>query len=431
MIITDLHFFKNKNILFLQGPVGPFFNRIGAQLRKVGARVFKINFNGGDWLFGGRDAINFRQHPRQWATFFEQQLLQHQIEAVILFGDCRPIHATARRIALKHNIAVFVFEEGYVRPNFVTLERFGVNNHSLLPRDPDFYLQNVPVPQQHEQELGYSFHMVLLWGFLYYTTAITLQPFFRQYRHHRPLQLSEGKVWLRSFGRKLYYRHKEKGVLAHLTGPLSKSFYLVPLQVYNDSQILTHSNFKTVKAFIKYVAQSFAAHAPSHTHLVFKHHPMDRGYHDYHQLISKLGKQLGIAGRLHYIHDQHLPSLLTHAIGTIVVNSTVGFSSLYHNTPVKTCGMAVYDIKGLTYQGSLHTFWHEAPGFQINRRLFTRFRNYMILTTQLNGSFYKRFKTPHGRYHISYNKNLPEGLKVHPSAIIEQPCMLPPANTDP
>ena len=146
---------------------------------------------------------------------------------------------------------------------------------------------------------------------------------------------------------------------------------------------------------------------------------MDRGYHDYSKLIQKLACKFDIEGRLHYIHDQHLPTLLSNAIGTVVVNCTVGFSSLYHDTPVKVCGRAIYDLEGLTYKGSLDEFWHGAANFKIDRELFTHFRNYLILTTQLNGSFYKRLKTPHGSYHITIKKKLPKNANIHPYAFIE------------
>ena len=419
MIITDLHHFSHKNILFLQGPVGPFFRRIAKQLRDVGAHVHKINFNAGDWFFWRQKAINFRQHPDQWEAFFEEKLKELAIDYVVLFGDCRPIHKVARQVALKNQIDFFVFEEGYVRPNFVTFERFGVNDNSHLPRQAEFYLSNGDVPTQPEQELGYTFHMICLWGFLYFSIALLLRPLFKQYRHHRPVRLYEGWIWLRGFARKFYYGHKERHMLKRFTGPLAKSFYMVPLQVYNDSQIHTHSDFRSVKMFIRHVVKSFAKHAPSHTHLLFKHHPMDRGYNDYTEFMHKLAKKYNLEGRLHYAHDLHLPSLLNEALGTIVVNSTIGFSSLYHDCPVKVCGRAIYDMEGLTFQGPLEDFWEAAPKFQINRKLFTRFRNYLILTTQINGNFYKRLKTPYGRYHLTYEKVIPEDVTVHPYAFID------------
>lgn len=42
-----------------------------------------------------------------------------------------------------------------------------------------------------------------------------------------------------------------------------------------------------------------------------------------------------------YIHDQHLPALLEHARGAMMINSTVGLSAIHHNTPLKVCGTAI------------------------------------------------------------------------------------------
>ena len=58
------------------------------------------------------------------------------IDLVFLFGDCRPIHRAAHDVATAMGIDVGVFEEGYLRPDFITLERHGVNGNSLRRYDP-------------------------------------------------------------------------------------------------------------------------------------------------------------------------------------------------------------------------------------------------------------------------------------------------------
>ena len=76
--------------------------------------------------------------------------------------------------------------------------------------------------------------------------------------------------------------------------------------------------------------------------------------------------------------------------GTVTINSTVGLSSLFHNTPTITTGSAIYDIKGLTSEGmSLDDFWDNYV--MPDKILFKKYRNYLVQTTQLNGSFYGRF----------------------------------------
>jgi capsular polysaccharide export protein len=163
----------------------------------------------------------------------------------------------------------------------------------------------------------------------------------------------------------------------------------VPLQISGDSQVMQHSKYVSVADFVCRVVESFAAHAPRNTTLVVKHHPLDRGYHDYSALAADLAEKYGLQDRLICIHDQHLPTLFDHMLGAVVINSTVGFSALSHGAPVKTCGLAIYDIQGLTFQKSLDEFWSEAQNCRPDPELFARFRAYVIDQTQIAGSFYK------------------------------------------
>jgi len=143
-----------------------------------------------------------------------------------------------------------------------------------------------------------------------------------------------------------------------------------------------------VRDFIREVVASFAASAHEEHHLVFKHHPMDRGQRDYRRLLNTLCEELGVAGRVHYVHDVHLPTLLRRSRGVVTINSTVGLSALYHYKPLKVMGRAMYDMEGLTYQGGLDQFWTAPSSF--DRGQWRRFRAYMVTQTQLNGAFYGR-----------------------------------------
>ena len=390
MLTNGINGFRGKRVLLLQGPMGPFFSRFGMDMEQAGAKVFKVNFNGGDWLFYRKNAFSYRGNISDWPDYFESLLTQLNIEVVILYGDCRPMHMVAQEIARQHDLEIGVFEEGYVRPSYVTFERFGVNARSLIPRTPIFYL-NSQIPQiKQPLPLGNTFRPWAAWTIFYYVFAIVLKPLFWHYEHHRPLRYTEGLHWLRSFWRKFFYGMKEAGIERKLVSEHSGRYFLVPLQVHNDSQIKTHSDFDSVMDFITDVMFSFSRHATPNTLLVIKHHPMDRGFYDYSHLIKKRIRELRLEGRCLYIHDQHLPTLLKHTRGVIVVNSTVGLSALLHNAPVKACGNALYDMKGLTFQGGLNQFWRRAKHSQPNRNLLDRFVSYLIQHTQLNGSFYKR-----------------------------------------
>ncbi len=66
MIEKGISTFRGERVLLLQGPVGPFFRRLADDLTRAGAQVFKVNFNGGDWLFYQNGAFNYHGRLEDW-----------------------------------------------------------------------------------------------------------------------------------------------------------------------------------------------------------------------------------------------------------------------------------------------------------------------------------------------------------------------------
>jgi capsule polysaccharide modification protein KpsS len=115
---------------------------------------------------------------------------------------------------------------------------------------------------------------------------------------------------------------------------------------------------------------------------------MDRPYSDYSTDVEALRLEHGLGQRLLYTDVINLPAALRGARGTIVINSTVGLSSLMHGTPVKCLGQAIYDLPGLTHQGSLAEFFRTPAA--VDRELCQRFRQWLLEQNQLNGSVWSR-----------------------------------------
>jgi capsular polysaccharide export protein len=350
--------------------------------------VHKVNFNAGDWFFYPLNAVNYRGDAEAWPVFFEHLLVELRIDAVMLFGDCRYLHAVARSIARARKVETWVFEEGYVRPDFITMERDGTNAYSSVPRRSDFYRGMHEVPMREVRPVGKTFRYAAGWALMYYLAANAGTLLFPRYRHHRSLSIGQGLFWVAAGWRKLLYSIKERNVLSYLRGQKSKRFFLMPLQTEIDAQMRIHSRFDSVEDFMEEVVASFSRHSSPEYLLVIKHHPLDRGYNDYSSFIKKIGSKYGVTDKLIYIHDQHLPTLLNHAAGLVVVNSTVGLSGIHHGVPLKVLGKAIYDFDGLTFQGELTRFWSEAAAFTPDMSLYHRFRTFLIQHTQLNGNFY-------------------------------------------
>lgn len=398
--------FSGKHVLLLQGPLGPFFRRLSRDLTQIGARVSKVNFNGGDWLFYPTGAIQYRGQMDEWPSFLARLLTEQDIDVVLMYGDCRPVHECVREQTERAGVELGVFEAGYVRPNYITLERSGINDYSSLPRSADFYINLSGEKSPPPLVVGSMFWHAALWAILYYLASSISWPVFPHYRHHRRLSVREAWPWIRGLWRKYYFHFKQSTVRRRLESDYSGLFFLVPLQVHYDSQMRIHSDYESVESFIRYVVSDFAKHAASDKYLVLKHHPMDRAYRDYTRLCETLAKMYNVQGRILYVHDLDLPTVFKHACGVVVVNSTVGLSALLHGLPVKVCGRSIYDIPSLTFDGLLSEFWKHAASVKPSQQVLQGFRYFLIRRTQMNGSVYKRLSDAGSHAGIVWNSAL-------------------------
>ena len=136
---------RNKNILFLQGPMGSFFKKLDHLFKENGATTYKIGFNAGDSFFSNHNNyIPYRDIRDNYGVFIRNFLNEKKIDKIFLFGDCRFYQRVSIQVARKLGIEVFVFEEGYIRPHYITMEKYGVNDFSHISRDADFY-KNVQI----------------------------------------------------------------------------------------------------------------------------------------------------------------------------------------------------------------------------------------------------------------------------------------------
>jgi capsule polysaccharide modification protein KpsS len=379
----------DRHLLLLQGPAGPFFARVARQFRAAGARVTKVNFNGGEDLYYREpDVVRYRGTLGDWPAFFEQLVRERAIDGVVLFGDCRPLHRAAIARARALGLVVHVFEEGYLRPDFVTLERDGVNGHSRIPQDPADFMAVVPEPEPAHRRVEHAFIKSALHTIAYASATALAKSRYPLYEHHRDIRpLPQARLWFRGTVRRAVHTLRDRALAAKLEAHAMPPYFFVPLQVHLDSQ-LSHSRYDDVSEFIAEVVGAFAEHAPQDHVLILKLHPMDRAYRDYSGDVAEVTRQHGLQGRVFYVDVINLPAALRGARGTIVINSTVGLSSLTHGTPVKCLGRAIYDIAGLTHQGSLAEFF-QAPG-EVDRVLYKQFRHWLLQHNQLNGSVWSR-----------------------------------------
>ena len=382
---------NKRNFLFLQGVCSPFFARLAERLMANGHSVLKLNFNAGDLAYwNGGNSVSFRGRPQDLRDFLDALYRRHGITDQVLFGDRRPIHRPAVEHADALGIRTHVFEEGYFRPHWVTLEREGVNGHSLLPRDPEWFWAVGGDLGADELVVPFAspFSVRATHDVAYHVAGLANPLLFPRYRTHSPVRAPvEYLGYIRRFSLLRLWKRWDAQLIADLVAN-KLPYYVLPLQLNSDAQIRDHSRFESMSDVIEFVIESFARHAPAASRLVIKNHPLDMGLTGYGRVISRLAKEYDVLGRVDYLESGDLDVLVRHARGLVTVNSTVGSVSLGLNCPTATLSDPIYNLPGLTFQGVLDDFWQdgEAP----NAELFRRFRKVVIHATQVNGGFYCR-----------------------------------------
>jgi capsular polysaccharide export protein len=385
--------------LLLQGPHGPFFDRLAALLRETGAEVWRCGFNAGDEHFWS-DPARFIRHEgsvADWPAHLDRILDARGITDIVLYGDVRPIHAKARKIAEERGLTVHVFEEGYLRPYWICYERQGSNGNSALMQIPLASMRSVLREQSAEVHRPPAhwgdMRQHKFYGAFYHFLVLIANHRYRAYTGHRAIPvIQEFRLNLRrlvfspfhSLQRRFQWRR------LRLSG---RPYSLVLMQLEHDSNFLGHSPFKRNAQFIDQVVESFARAAPPHHQLVFKAHPLEDGRARNLDALRVAARRFGVEHRVHYIRGGKLAEVLSLARSVVTVNSTGAQQALWRGIPVKALGRAVYVKPGLVSDQSLDGFFEspDAPDPQAYRT----FRNYLLQTSQVPGGFYAERSRAH------------------------------------
>ncbi|BBB25116.1 capsule biosynthesis protein [Amphritea japonica] len=377
---------SKKVFLLLQGPPSGFSAALSKGLQNRGAKCLKINFCLGEWLFWqGAEAINYRGTLTDWPGFLVDFIKQHNVTDVVYYADRLPYHRLAIDIAADLGINAITYENGYLRPYWITLEHGGMSRLSHFPTDPGHILEEGkkhPAPTI-QQGLGHPFWQEARNEVVYNLANFFDIAFFRRYQAdkvYNPLY-----EYLNYIPRLLQNKKQTKIARKVITGLKSKRFFLFPLQMQNDYQLRENSPFQHQTEAITLAISALSESAEQDTHLLFKIHPMDNGIESWSDIINDLTTRYKLNGRVWYIDGGNLDHIIRDCAGTVTINSTVGVTGIQKLKPVITLGDAMYDIPGLTSQQTLKAFFQQPQ--PPNPELVDSFIRLMAATIQVHGSF--------------------------------------------
>ncbi len=388
----DLHDPKTRRFLFLQGPHGPFFSSLARRLQHAGSGISRVGFNRGDAVFWRRNPGFHAYHGASddWGDWLKHYANREEITDVVCYGASRPIHVAARQAARESGLTLHAFEEGYLRPYWITYERGGTNADSPLV---DLGLGEIraalgssalslrPAPDRWGDMRQHVF-----WGAVYHALLLADRRSFPAFQPHRqPGPDAEFALYLRHL-LAMPARRIRRRISTYRVRRGSFPYHVALLQLAHDANFRDNSSFGSQAEFLSVVFGAFAGGAPGHHHLVVKAHPLEDGREPLLPLVNSLAAAHGMADRVHFLTGGKLAKLLDDAESAVTVNSTAAEQVLWRGLPLKAFGRAVFNRPEFVSDQSLKNFFAAPEPPDLSS--YQDYRQFLLQTSQIPGGYY-------------------------------------------
>ena len=359
----------------------------------------RINLCLGDWIFWpGKDSYNFRGALSAWDDYFRNFIIANKVTDIILVGEQRKYHNSAIKIAQQHRVKVNVTDFGYTRPDWITLERDGMNGTSHMPRSIDKIKKINENQDAVDLKKIYSDSEIkMIIGDIFYSFCTMFDLFFFPRYTRSDMRQSPAKGLFFSLIRwsKLLINYQKTKAFTKLVESGNFIFFLFTMQLEHDFQIVAYSKYTDLEEPLRKVIKSFSENSKKGINLIIKNHPCDSGLKNWRKIVYRLAEEYGIREKVFFVDGgTSVDTFINHASGLVCVNSTCGLRSLILGCPVKNLSHAIYGIEGLTFQGELDEFWSNPPA--VNKDNVKSFINVVVNKLQVRGVFFNEPGCSHG-----------------------------------
>ncbi len=384
---------ERKNFLFLQGHHSPFWLELGDALKAEGHGVLKVRVSGQDILYWPRRGARWHRGTlAEWRPWVERLMREEGITDALYYADRHPWNVASLEAAKAAGVRAWTIEFGYLRPHWLTLEPEAMGAHSRFPKDPEVIRRlgapGEPDPTRDEARYPNGFLHEALADIGLFASTIAFWGLFPHYRLDLPYSVvTHYAHWIWTLMRERGDERRAREVQGRCVAE-GADYTLLAMQLAQDYQIRASSPYDDYADMIAEVLDSMARAAPASRRLVVKMHPLDSDWRGWRKLAPAMARERGLGDRVDLIRGGDLGALIRHSKGAVMVNSTVGLHCLREGVPVIALGEAVYDIPGLTHQGTLDAFW-TAPE-PVDRGLVACFERALAREIQIRGSFFHK-----------------------------------------
>src|SRR5690554_322306 len=250
---------------------------------------------------------------KKYFEYFYYLYKTQPVKLVVVWNGNRMILACATILAKKMGINTLFFENGLL-PHTLTCDEEGVNFYSSLRgKEAEFYRSQKVDPEK-----------------------------MRRLRKMK-WETRAPRIKKKTFAKKL--------------PELPEKYLFLPFQVHLDSQVLIHSDVKSMNLLTeKTIAalKEYRKRTGEKLFLVTKEHPSDIGKVNYRPLYKLFKKAPAL-----FLESGSTQELIEKSRAVVTLNSSVGLEALFCFKPVITLGRAFYNIPGLV--------WHLQEGDDFSR----------------------------------------------------------------
>ena len=379
-----------KSFLFLQGPPGPFFARLGRELVGRGHKVLRVNLTGGDSHDWQGPSLDYSGWPEGFGEYIAAIAAEAEITDLVLWRPASSMHAIALHL-LADRVRCHVFDEPLYGTDCVALYQVDTSGRPLLKRTKDAItlasaanegIPTIVTPKKAAPvDRGSARFDRFVWGCATHLSRKAYPGWVPDDGLEEPTRL--GLALDRMLNESNIERESRLAVQTVVT--CGWPFYTLFLPASDDLAAWRTSPFSSYEALANYVCASFAKHAPDTTLLLV----IDGGGLDWRekkQAVAHVAGRNGVGWRVVWGGSIEAERLVSKTAGTIVVRGRPGAAAINALRPTIVLGDAPYDMDGLTYANTLHMFWKDRT--LPEEVLAGAFRNAYENGVQISGSFH-------------------------------------------
>ncbi|MFA1560873.1 capsular polysaccharide export protein, LipB/KpsS family [Aliivibrio fischeri] len=246
------------------------------------------------------------------------------LKSIIIWNTTSVVNSYINEYAIKNNINRNILENGFFRPNTITLDYFGMNI------DSGYIKFDSKISKNDIFKVNLNVNIAMRCDYLKYRFIEFLLP--------TPINIPFFSIKNKISDLFIYFKSKKKSPKRF---DFDEKYVFLPLQLLEDSQNIFYSKYE------RYIDIVNDAISISKEKVVVKIHPLDRNKIECEKQLREL-----VDSKCIFITESDTEKLIKFSEYVICVNSTVGLEAINNKKKVYLLGSSIYENVAGVINGS-------------------------------------------------------------------------------